>query len=146
MLLFFIFKKSGVKKGLLVILFIAILIAVTNGFTDYIKNTVERLRPCNVPDLKDQIRHFTTIYNPQSYSFFSGHSSNSTALTVFLILLYSKQSKWIYLLVLFPLVFAYSRIYLGFHFPLDILGGYITGGVIGFLLYKFTNKYVSAHD
>ena len=145
-LLFFIFRKSGVKKGIYVVLLIAVLIAITNGFTDYVKNTVERLRPCNVDTLKNQIRHFTTIYNPQSYSFFSGHSSNSAALTVFLILLYRKQTKWIYLLVLFPLVFAYSRIYLGFHFSLDILAGYSVGAIIALSLYRFTKRFVTSHD
>ncbi len=135
-LLVFIFKISGLKKGLYTLLAVAILIAVTNGLTDFVKNSVARLRPCNVAELKGQIRHFTTIYNPQSYSFFSGHSSNSAAVTTFIVLLFRKQQKWIYLMLLFPLVFAYSRIYLGFHFPLDIIAGYTVGIITGTLIYK----------
>jgi len=139
-LLFFIIKKTGMKKGLYVILSVAALIAITNGLTDFVKHTVTRLRPCNVEALNGKIRHFTTIYNPQSFSFFSGHSSNSMALAVFIILLYRKHTKWIYLMLLFPFIFAYSRIYLGFHFPLDIFFGYLTGIVTGMLVYKVVNK------
>jgi len=142
LLLLFILKMSRLKKGLFIILAIAILITITNEFTDFAKHTVERLRPCNVTYLKDQIRHFTTIYNPQSYSFFSGHSSNSAALATFLILLYHKRTKRVYLVLLFPLTFAYSRIYLGFHFPIDIFTGFTAGILTGTLVYKLAKKFI----
>lgn len=143
LLLLFIYLQVGLKKTLFTILVIAVLIALTNGFTDFVKNSVERLRPCNVKALQDQIRHFTTIYNPQSYSFFSGHSSNSAALATFMILLFRKQNKWIYLILVFPLIFAYSRIYLGFHFPLDIVIGFSAGILTGTLVYKMFNYYLN---
>jgi undecaprenyl-diphosphatase len=46
------------------------------------------------------------------------------------------------LVFLFPLIFAYSRIYLGLHYPLDILTGYVFGATFGFIAYKWYHKYV----
>jgi undecaprenyl-diphosphatase len=71
-----------------------------------------------------------------SYSFFSGHASNSMAVTVFLYLNLKRYSKYFYVLFLWPLIFAYSRIYLGLHYPVDILSGYLFGLFGGFMFFK----------
>lgn len=131
--LFLVFKQFGWKKGLFTVLFIAVIVAFSDQFTNFIRGVFERLRPNNDPEIKDVLR---TLIRPQSYSFVSGHATTSTVVTVFMILLLKKHVKYIKLLVLFPLVFAYSRLYLGVHFPTDILGGFINGIIIGFLAYK----------
>ena len=133
-ILVLIFKKFGLKNGLLLLLFIAIMITFSDQFTNFIKNHFERLRPCNTPSLVDKLRIFR--YRPGGFSFFSGHAFVSTTIMTFLILLFRKHYKWIYFLVLFPLIFGYSRIYLGVHFPLDIATGYILGIILGTLFYK----------
>lgn len=129
-----VFYRFGVKKALFTLVFIAALVAFSDQFTNLIKNSVGRIRPCNVPELQEYIRQFS--YKPRGKSFWSGHAALSTTFTTFIILLLRSRFKFIYLLILFPIVFGYSRVYLGVHYPLDITTGYVVGIILGTLLYK----------
>tara|TARA_B100000809_G_scaffold263627_1_gene317329 strand:+ start:14444 stop:15007 length:564 start_codon:yes stop_codon:yes gene_type:complete len=136
-ILFLFFRFLGWKKGLFLLGFLAVFVAFSDQFTNLIRGVFERLRPNNDLTINDQLR---TLINPQSYSFTSGHATTSTAVTVFAIQLLKKHTKYIYLFVLFPILFAYSRLYLGVHFPIDITGGAFVGSLIGFsfvLLFRF---------
>ncbi|CAN1560164.1 PgpB Membrane-associated phospholipid phosphatase [Flavobacteriaceae bacterium] len=133
LLLFFVYKKMGIKQTLFIVLFIAALITFTDQTTNLIKNTVQRLRPCNNEEIKATIR---IVKSSETYSFFSGHATNSMAVATFLFLLFKSKLKYLGFLFLWPLIFAYSRIYLGLHYPLDIISGYIFGAFSGFLCYK----------
>jgi undecaprenyl-diphosphatase len=82
------------------------------------------------------------VKKSSSFSFFSGHATNSMASTVFGYMILKRYYKHAYLLFLFPLIFAYSRIYLGLHFPTDILTGYTFGAISGFIGYKLYAKYI----
>lgn len=126
-------RKIGWKNLGIVILFIAVLIAFTDQITNLFKYSFERLRPCNDTDVNGIAR---IIIHRDSFSFFSGHASNSMATTTFIFLLLRKHYKFTILLFLFPLIFAFSRIYLGLHFPIDILVGYLFGATFGFGFYK----------
>jgi undecaprenyl-diphosphatase len=126
-------RKIGWKNLGIVILFIAVLIAFTDQITNLFKYSFERLRPCNDTDVNGIAR---IIIHRDSFSFFSGHASNSMATTTFIFLLLRKYYKFTFLLFLFPLIFAFSRIYLGLHFPIDILVGYLFGATFGFAFYK----------
>jgi len=130
---YFIIKKIGWKQFGYVVLFLAVLILVTDQLTNLFKYSFERLRPCNDPILEGQMR---AVLVRKSFSFFSGHASNSMATTTFIFLLFRKHCKYAFLLFLFPLVFAYSRIYLGLHFPSDILTGYLFGLFLGTFFYR----------
>ncbi|UYW00672.1 phosphatase PAP2 family protein [Flavobacterium agricola] len=139
-------KKIGWKNFGLVVLVMALLILFTDQSTNLVKKSVERLRPCNEPGVKEFLR---SIITRQSFSFFSGHASNSMATTLFIyLLLRNYYTKYLFLLFLFPLLFAYSRVYLGLHYPLDILVGYAFGACTGFVFYKLyqflNNKYFPA--
>lgn len=132
--LFLVYKKlANWKQFLLVIILIALLITVTDQFTELIKNIVQRLRPCNDPEIKDIIR---VVKSSDTFSFFSGHAANSMATSVFVFFLIRRYYKYAFLLFMFPLIFAYSRIYLGLHFPIDILTGYTVGTILGFTFYR----------
>ncbi|CAL2083619.1 Undecaprenyl-diphosphatase [Tenacibaculum sp. 190524A02b] len=131
--LFFVFKKLGLKKGIFTLLFIVVLVAFSDQLTNFMKNTTERLRPCNTEELRGYLRQFS--YKPGGYSFWSGHASLSTTFSVFIILIFYRSSKYILLLTVFPILFGYSRIYLGVHYPSDVLTGYISGILIGFIFY-----------
>lgn len=133
LLLYLIFKKLGTKQTLYLILFVAILLVFTDQITNLFKNGVQRLRPCNNPDINTKIR---IVQSRSSFSFFSGHAANTMAVATFLYQIFKKDFKYFWLLFLWPLIFAYSRIYLGLHYPLDIVCGYLCGGILGFLMFK----------
>lgn len=130
-------KTFGWKQGGFLILAFAVLVAFSDQFTNLIKDHFARLRPNNDPRINASLR---TLIRPQSFSFISGHATTSTFFAVFTMLLFRDAYKYIYLLVLFPLVFGYSRIYLGVHFPLDILCGYGTGVALAFGYYALISK------
>lgn len=135
-------RKIGWKNLGIILLFIAVLITFTDQITNLFKNHFQRIRPCYNEEISGIIR---VVKSSKTYSFFSGHAANSMASTMFIFLLIRKYYKYTYLLFIFPLIFAYSRIYLGLHFPSDILTGYLFGGSLGFGFYKiynhFSNKY-----
>ncbi len=135
LLLLLFIRYFSWKKALLYLLIAALLVAFTDQFVNLIKNTIGRLRPCNDPNLQDYIR---ILKHSGGYSFISGHSTNSFAVSTFMILVFRKLFKPIYLILIWPFMFAYSRIYVGVHFPIDIFFGMLTGLVIGVLFYKFS--------
>ena len=147
---FYLLQKKVGWKGLgIIILYLTALITFTDQITNLFKYLFERLRPCNNPEFDGIIREVITR---KSFSFFSGHASNSFATTTFIVLIIRNYYKHTYLLYLFPLIFAYSRIYLGLHYPGDILSGYLAGAIFGFGCYKLYlflgNKYnfIIKHD
>lgn len=134
LLLFYLLKKKvGWKKLGVIVLFLALLILITDQLTNLFKYSFQRLRPCNTEDIKEYIR---IVKSSSSYSFFSGHASNSTATMVFVFMLLKRYYKYAYLVFIFPLVFAYSRIYLSLHFPGDIIVGFIVGILNGLLIFQ----------
>lgn len=137
---YLLWKKIGWKNLWIVLLFIALIIMVCDQTTNLFKYTFQRLRPVNDLEIKESLR---ILISRKSFSFFSGHASNSMATTLFMFLIFRKYYKYAFLLFLFPLIFAYSRIYLGLHFPTDILTGYFAGAIIGgffYFIYKKANS------
>ena len=132
-LLYLIYKKVGVKQSLYLLLFIAVLVTFTDQITNIFKNGFQRLRPCNASEINGIIR---IVKSSDTFSFFSGHAANSMAVATFLYFVMKRHYKYFVLLFLWPLIFAYSRIYLGLHYPLDILCGYLCGLILGFVMYK----------
>jgi undecaprenyl-diphosphatase len=146
-LLYLIFKKLGAKQGFIILGSIALIILVNDQTTNLIREIFKRLRPCNDPSINQIIRlrelNPTTheLYKPVQFSFVSGHSSNSMATMLFLFLILKKHYKNLGFIFIFPLIFAYSRIYCGVHFPIDILGGFTLGSIFAILFYKVYNYF-----
>lgn len=140
-LLFFYFlqKKIGWKNFGFYVLFMIGLIVVCDQTANLFKWYFQRLRPCNDAELMHIIR---LVKTSPSFSFFSGHAVNSMATAVFSYAIIKNYYKHSYVVFLFPLIFAYSRIYLGLHFPGDILTGYFFGAIFGFICYKLYQKYI----
>lgn len=124
------------KQGGIMILFLGL----TFGCTDFIsssliKPTVQRLRPCNDPEIKSDVKNL--IDCGSGYSFPSSHASNHFGLAVFLIVLFF--SKWKLILpigLLWAASISFAQVYVGVHYPIDILAGAMLGGMIGFIMGK----------
>ncbi len=137
-LLFMFYKKFGLKAVLLLMLVAALMITFTDQITNVFKRGFERPRPCGEDDLINQMRFIAVRCG--KYGFFSGHSSNSMAVAIFGgLLLKSYYRRLIYVLILISLIVAYSRIYVGVHYPLDLVCGLTFGAFSGFIFYKLAN-------
>jgi len=134
-LLFLIYKKFGIKTLLLCVIVVALMITFTDQITNLFKRTFERLRPCGNDTINEQMRFIAVRCG--KYGFFSGHSSNSMAAAVFGGLLLRPYFKnLIFILLFWSAMVAYSRIYVGVHYPLDIVCGMTFGALSGYMFYK----------
>ncbi|MSP69872.1 MAG: phosphatase PAP2 family protein [Bacteroidetes bacterium] len=139
-LIYLIWKRFG-NQTIIIIFTISVLILLSDQTSNFIKNEVARLRPCHNPTLQQLIT--TPAGCGGSYGFVSAHAANSFALATFLFLLSSaqkgfsnvkKRGVWA---LLFPwaLLICWSRIYMGVHFPFDLLGGCFIGTFYASVLY-----------
>lgn len=135
--LIYLLKKTDIKSLISMILFLSILILISDQTSNLFKNFFERLRPCHDEQIINSMRLVKDSCGGL-YSFFSAHASNSFSLASFFFFVYYKiiQRKIILFFVLASLV-SYSRVYIGVHYPLDIITGTVFGFVSGFILFKF---------
>ncbi|MCF8331896.1 MAG: phosphatase PAP2 family protein [Bacteroidales bacterium] len=141
LLLFLVFYYKR-KQGIIIIFFIALLVTLTDQTSvHWFKEVFERLRPCHDPDLAGLVHTVNNKCGGQ-FGFVSSHASNTFGIAVFLSLLLTAHIRWIgWPLIIWAAIVSYSRIYLGVHFPGDILGGALLGtfwGLIIYYLYLFT--------
>lgn len=109
-------------------------VAITAGVTNLIvKPLVGRPRPCNDPLIK-YIVDVVFRMPLKDYSFFSAHAANTFGLAVFFLLLIRDRIFTVAIL-LWALLNCYTRLYLGLHYPSDILCGILFGSVVGFVVY-----------
>jgi len=134
-----LFVKVG-KKGLPILLFLGLTITgsdLTSSFL--IKQSVQRIRPCN--DLQFQKNVFLRAPCGSGFSFTSSHAANHLAVATFLLLVFGqKLRKWRYLLLFWAVSIGFAQIYVGVHYPLDVLAGFLVGGIIAFFshfLYQY---------
>ena len=141
-IIFLLLKKISLKQFGLLLLILTVFFVFTDQMTNLVKYSVDRLRPVNDPLIEPYLRVLRKANSP---SFFSGHASNSSGSILIIFLIMKRYYKYAWLIFFFPLIFAYTRIYLALHYPLDILCGYIFGIASGFLSYYifryFNNKY-----
>ncbi|MFV0540203.1 MAG: phosphatase PAP2 family protein [Aestuariibaculum sp.] len=134
-LLYLLYRKFGLKTLFIFIVVVALMITFTDQITNVFKRTFQRPRPCGETDLIDQIRFIAVRCG--KYGFFSGHSSNSMAAAIFAgLTLRPYYKNLIFILLLWSAIVAYSRIYVGVHYPLDLVCGLAFGVISGFLFYK----------
>jgi len=140
LLLYLLYKHYGLKSMLVFVVVITLMITFTDQITNVFKRGFMRPRPCGVDEIADKIRDIKIHCG--KYGFFSGHSSNSMAAAVFTgLLLKPYYKKLIFILLFWSAIIAYSRIYVGVHYPIDIICGMAFGAISGFMFYKLS-KYL----
>lgn len=130
-------RAGAVRSFLVLVLFTALIIVAADQLSSgLIKPLAQRPRPSHEPGLMDLL-HYVGDYRGGRYGFVSSHAANTLALTVWLTLLLRRRAL-VAMLGVFCILNCYSRIYLGVHYPGDILCGSIIGALCGwggYLLY-----------
>lgn len=131
-------------KGLQWFLVAGATVILTNFISsDLIKQNIHRLRPCNNPAIADWVRVVMVKYRPQSSSFTSSHAANHFGIAMYLFAtLKNVWSKWVVLFFVWAFCICYAQVYVGVHYPLDILGGTLVGFSVAFVTSKLFNKYI----
>jgi undecaprenyl-diphosphatase len=108
------------------------------------KPNVKRLRPSHTKKLEKDIHLLIkkdgTHYKGGTYGYFSSHASTTFCLATFLILLFKRRHKSILLLIIWSVSIGYSRIYLGVHYPLDVITGFLFGFLYAYLGVKLLKR------
>ena len=139
-LLFWFYRFKGMKQTLFLLLSVGALILVTDQITNVFKNGFERLRPCHNLEVQDVMRLVKSGCGGL-YSYFSGHASNSFALATYFSILFSARfPKLKFVLFLIAACIAYSRVYVGVHFPLDIVSGAVFGTLWALCFYWISTR------
>lgn len=129
--LYFLYKNFNKKSLFYILLFVALGITASDQIANIFKFGFERLRPCHDPSLEGLLRE---VKCGGKFGFYSAHSSNSFFVATYLTILLGKKIKQLpYFLFIWAAIVAYSRVYLGMHFPGDI----IVGAIMGILLALF---------
>ena len=141
-ILFFIllFITYPMKKALSMVLTIVVLFGCVMALMEVTKALVERLRPNNDQEISALIR---ILISPEDYSFFSGHAANSFAITTLLVLFLRKRLHWVWIFYSWPLLFSLSRIYVGVHYPLDLIAGSLVGIAMAFIFYRLYQRFIT---
>lgn len=125
-------------KGIWVILFLVLSVIISDQLSGFIKDTVQRLRPSHNPALAGLLN--LPAGAGGLYGFLSSHATNAFALTVLIGSIAKSKRIWV-IFVLWAALTAYSRIYVGVHFPFDVTAGAILGSLIGWGMYALLQKF-----
>jgi membrane-associated phospholipid phosphatase len=130
-LIVFVFVNFG-KKGWVWLLFAFITVLLTDQFSSsIIKNWVQRPRPCSDPLLYGQVR-LLLDHCSGGYSFTSSHATNHFGVATFLFVTLGRYfGNWKYLLFIWASLICYAQVYVGVHYPLDVVFGALLGFLIG---------------
>lgn len=136
LLIYWMVKQYG-KRWWWIVLSVCVVVLCSDQLASHVcKPLFQRLRPCYNSDFQD------LIYLPKGlaggkYGFVSSHAANTFAVATFLTAVLTKSRPWTAILLFFwAFVSSYSRIYIGFHYPGDIVCGAVLGVLVGMVLWK----------
>ncbi|NPA38017.1 MAG: phosphatase PAP2 family protein [Chlorobi bacterium] len=131
----YVFIKNHSFRGIWPLIFMGLMVFLCDRISSgMLKPFFERLRPTHELDIKDML-HIVNNYRGGRFGFVSSHAANSFGLATFLSLFF--RNKWFsFIIFLWASLVAYSRIYLGVHYPGDIIGGALLGITIAWIIYR----------
>ncbi len=138
-IIYLIFRKWGKNGWWILISLLLTVVAADQIASGLIKDAVERLRPSHDPSIMNQIV-LVHGYRSGLYGFVSSHAANAFGIAVLSALLFRNKSYSIFIFF-WAVLIGYSRIYLGVHYPGDVLGGAIVGTAVAFLIYWLLKKF-----
>ena len=133
LLAFFLFRRYR-KKAWIVVAAVVISVFLSDQSCNLIKRTVQRPRPSHNVELVDQVHLVATpdgtLYKGGPYGFPSSHAANAMALAFIVVAFITREKTlWTLLMFFWMLLVSYSRIYLGVHYPGDIIVGWCVGAI-----------------
>ena len=134
-LIYFMVKKYK-TKSVFILFFLALCIVFSDQFSVLIKETVQRFRPSHEPAIQNMVH--TVLKKGGLYGFFSSHATNTFAVAFFLSAIF-RNFRFSVLIFIWAAFVSYTRIYLGLHYPGDILAGVLVGCLIGWGLSILNN-------
>jgi undecaprenyl-diphosphatase len=141
--LFLVIYKAINKEKLLKVLTVILMLLFVLFLTGITKELVGRIRPSADAEINTLIR---IIKGSDGFSFFSGHSAFSFALTTLVVLFVKDKFKWIWAFYFWPVFLAFSRIYVGVHYPVDLITGAVVGILSGDLFYGIYLKFIAPYS
>jgi undecaprenyl-diphosphatase len=128
------------KKSWLIIFAILLNFGLTDSISSKVfKPGFKRLRPCKEQSIKAQVHTYGKCYGGK-YGFVSSHAANTMGLAILLTFLFRHKLWWISIFYPFSVLTSYSRIYLGKHYPFDLLGGWILALMTSILVFYGLKK------
>lgn len=143
LLLYLLYRQHG-QTTWMIMLGVAVMILFSDQLSVHLfKNQFQRLRPCHEPALEGLL-HLVKGKCGGTYGFVSSHASNTFSVAVFLFGFFRRQIPWLAVgLIAWAAAISYSRIYLGVHYPGDVICGMIFGSMTGWAFRILTNYYIS---
>ncbi|WP_179345652.1 phosphatase PAP2 family protein [Winogradskyella ursingii] len=142
-LAYLIYRRLGTKMVVLTLITAILMVSFTDQITNLFKHGLERLRPCHEAGVAEVMRLVKDGCGGR-YGYFSGHSSNSMGVAVIVGLILKNKYKYLLpMLIVWSILMGYSRIYIGVHYPLDVVSGLTFGAISGFGFYKL-DKYLQS--
>jgi len=143
----YFFIKNYRTKSVLILIFLALTIFLSDQISVLIKESVGRLRPVYNPEIEHLVHN--VFRKGGKFGFVSSHATNSFSVFIFTSLIF-KNRNYSFLLLFWAILFSYSRIYSGVHYPFDIICGAVLGLLIGYTTFKIMmfveNRYFIARS